>query len=163
MHDRYPAHIVFLAAALSLAGLAVGALIFSLLDCWLAAVYILVYLLSLLACMKYRCAFCHYHGKRCYMGLGLLAGVFKKGPAKEFKRESNLMNAGIFSFASLLLPILAAIVLLVLAFELKTMFLLLLYLCVAVVPGFLLRGSVFCRRCKQGKLGCPAYAKMKKA
>ena len=161
-YENYPAGTICLSAALTILSYALGALIFYMMSGMLGAGYIILCIVSLLVAMRYRCVYCYYYGKGCYTGLGIISKLFfKKGDSKEFKNPKNLIPAMIFSFAALLLPLIAGIYLLVTGFSLSILALFAAYMLVAVIPGFVLRKDLFCKHCKQGKLGCPAYEGMK--
>lgn len=161
-YEDYPTGIICLSAALTILSYALGALILYMLDTLLGASYIILCLISLLASMKFRCSFCYYYGKNCYTGLGKPAKLlFRKGSSNDFKNPKNLIPAAILSFAVLLLPIIAAIFLLFTKFSWSILILFGCYVIIAVIPGFVLRKDLFCKYCKQGKIGCPAYEGMK--
>jgi hypothetical protein len=150
--------IFLLLTALSLA---IGVWIFFLINSWLGIAFIVLNFVMLFVCMRYRCKYCYYYGKRCYMGLGKLAKVFKKGNAKEFSKTKNLVPALVFMMITIFSPIIAGIIALIVSFSWLVVVLLVAYLFIAIIPNFFLKKSLCCDRCIQGKLGCPAYEGMK--
>jgi hypothetical protein len=86
--------------------------------------------------------------------------LFEEGNPNEFGNLKNLMPAAIFSFAVLFLPIIGAIIMMISRFSWLALILFIAYIVIAVVSGFGLKKN-FCKHCKQGKIGCPAYEGMK--
>ena len=161
-YEHYPPGIICLSTVLTLLSYALGTLIFYLINSLLGVGYIILCFISLLVAMKFRCTFCYYYTKGCYSGLGNIAKLlFKKGNSNDFKNPKNLIPAAIFSFAVLLFPLIGAIFLLVTRFSWLILILLVAYVVIAIIPGFVLRKDLFCKYCKQGKIGCPAYEGMK--
>ncbi|PIT85476.1 hypothetical protein COU36_03030 [Candidatus Micrarchaeota archaeon CG10_big_fil_rev_8_21_14_0_10_59_7] len=70
------------------------------------------------------------------------------------------MPAAVVSFGSLLLPIIAGAYILLAAFSWDAAILLAAYVLVSCVPNLFLKKDLFCNRCRQAKLGCPAYEGM---
>jgi hypothetical protein len=156
-HERYPWQITALCAGLTFSSYAVGTLIFYFFWGPLAWAYLALCAFTLVVSLRLRCTFCYYYGKRCAYGLGKLSSlIFKKGDPSEFSRRSNLVPAAVLSFSVLLLPLVGAIVATAIDFSWLVPLLFFVYILVAVVPGFLLRNTVFCRSCRQRELGCPA-------
>ena len=123
--------------------------------------YLLLCLSSVAAVIKYRCSYCYYYNKRCPIGFGKICSVFlKKGNAEDFRKSRNLIPAAILSFAVLFLPLAANIIILIVEFSLLVGVLLFLYVLIAGIGGFVLRKNLYCKNCKQGMIGCPAYEQM---
>jgi hypothetical protein len=159
--DAYPSGTVCFSLGHLVLSDALGAFILYQLHPLFGAAYILLCAVCLIVCLNYRCRFCWYFGKRCYAGLGKLAGVlFEPGEPAGFAKPGNLIPAAIFSFTVLLLPLLVILVIVLIGFSWLNLALLLSYLLVVVAPGFVLRKSLVCDHCKQGELGCPAYEGM---
>jgi len=156
-YERYPWQITAICAGLTFSSYAVGTLIFYLLYVPLAWGYLALCAITLVASLKLRCTFCYYYGQRCAFGMGKAASLmFKRGDPGGFSRRSNLVPAAVLNFTVLLLPIAGAIVATAIDFSWMVPVLFFVYIMVAVVPGFVLRSSVFCRACRQSELGCPA-------
>jgi hypothetical protein len=66
------------------------------------------------------------------------------------------------SFGTMLIPVLAGILLLLIDINLFNLGLLLGYILIGIGPNFLVRGNL-CDKCMQGQLGCPSYERMIKA
>jgi len=160
-YENYPCRILCLSMILTVLSYALGTLIFYLINSLLGAGYFILCFVSLIVCIKYRCSFCYYYGKGCYSGLGTLSKLlFRKGNVNDFRNPKNLIPPAIFSFAVLFLPFIGAIVLMIFKFSWLILILLILYLLIAVIPGFYFRKNLFCKYCKQGKTGCPVYEGM---
>lgn len=160
-YESYPYIILCLSMMLSVLSCALGTLIFYMINSLLGIGYIILCFISFLIGIKYRCSFCYYYGKRCYSGLGTLSKLlFRKGNSNDFKNPKNLMPAAIFSFVVLILPLIGAIILMLIEFSWLILILFVSYLIIAIIPGFVLRKNLFCRYCKQGEIGCPAYEGM---
>ena len=160
-YAKYPLWIVGIFLLLTILSMALGAWIFFLIKVWLGIAFIVLNFVMLFVCMRYRCKYCYYHGKRCYMGLGKLAKIFKKGNAKEFSKTKNLVPALVFMMITIFSPIIAGIIALIVSFSWLMLVLLIVYVMIAIIPNFFLKKSLCCDRCIQGKLGCPAYEGMK--
>lgn len=158
---EYPGKIVFVAALNMAAATILGALIFLGLGVVWAIGYLVISLSTIYMSVKLRCAFCCYFGKRCFSGLGLLAPfIVRRGRAKDFRKPANLWPVAVLSFTCMLLPIAVGIPLLIGDFNVTGLVILLAYILVSVVPGLFLRKHLFCKGCRQAKLGCPAWEKM---
>lgn len=151
-----------LSSILDVLGYVFGAVIFYLINILLGIGFLILCTFSLLVGMKLRCRFCFYYGKRCYSSMGgkITQFLFSRGNSDDFKDAKNLVPTAIVSFAVLLLPVVGAVILVVLRFSWFVLTLFMLYMLVAVIPGFYLRKNLFCRYCNQGKIGCPAYQGM---
>jgi hypothetical protein len=162
-YESYPFSIFFIASLTSLLNYLLGALIFYLAGgVVLGIAYLVIAFISLALAMRFRCAYCYYHGRRCPTGLGILAGLlFRQRDNVQFANPKNITPVAIVSFSVLFLPLIAGIVYLLFDFTLIMLVSLLLYLMIAVVLGFSLRKNYICKHCKQGDLACPAYEGMK--
>jgi len=162
-YENYPFGIVCTSIVLTVLSYTVGTVIFYLINSLLGIGYIILCLISIIIGIKFRCTFCYYYGKRCSSGLGKMAKLFfKKGNPNEFRNPKNLMLPAIFSFSVLFLPLIGAIILTIIRFSWIFLILFASYLIIAVVSGFVLKKNLFCKYCKQGKMGCPAYEGMQR-
>jgi hypothetical protein len=158
----YPVTIVCMSIFIMLLSYSLGALSFFLIAPWLAIMYGLVCVLSILAGMRFRCIYCYYYGKTCASGLGLLTGrFFKKGNANEFGDTKNLVVPGVLDIILLISPLIGLFYVLAVSYSWPYLLLLIMYLLVAVFLGFISKKRMTCRHCKQGQLGCPAYDGMR--
>ena len=156
-YERYPWKIAALCAGLTFSSYAVGTLIFYFFYGHAAWGYLALCVVALLVSLKLRCSFCYYYGRRCAFGLGELSSrIFRGGAPSEFSRRANLVPVAVLSLIVMLLPLGAAIAAIAIDFSWLVPVLFFAYVMVGVVPGFVLRNSIFCRSCKQRELGCPA-------
>ncbi len=160
-YAQFPLWIVSIFLLLTVLSIALGAWIFFSIKFWLGIAFIVLNFVMLFVCMRYRCKYCCYYGKRCYMGIGKLAVIFKQGDAKEFSKTKNLVPALVFMMITIFSPIIAGIILLIVNFSWQMLGLLIVYLLITIVPNFFLKKNLCCDRCRQGQLGCPAYEGMK--
>ncbi|MCD1294057.1 hypothetical protein CUJ83_03485 [Methanocella sp. CWC-04] len=160
-NEGYPFRHNCISLGITLLSYAIGTAIFYLADPFFGLAYVILCAISLLAGVKFRCSYCYYYGKRCSSGLGLLCKLlFRRGDPNEFKNPKNLMTAGILDFGALLLPVFGGLALILLRFSILSLALLAAYTIIAVIVSFLMKKE-FCKNCKQGQIGCPAYEGMK--
>lgn len=161
-YESYPPRIVILSNLLGVLSYAFGTVILWLFSPPVAAAYVGLVVFSYVLSMYLRCRFCCYHGRRCFSGMGTLAArLMAKGNAEEFGRSRNVAPAAIASFAAMLLPLAGAVALGVSGFSWLSLAIVIIYLMVAIFPGFYLRPRIYCSSCKQGQMGCPAYRGMR--
>jgi hypothetical protein len=86
---------------------------------------------------------------------------FQARQAAGFCIAVKLIPAVAISFAALLLPLGAVLVMSVAQFSVRNLVLLVGYAVLVVIPGFPLRKSLFCAHCRQAELGCPAFEGMR--
>ena len=162
-YENYPVWIICSCFLITILSYALGAIIFFLLNNTLGWVYIIICLAAIIFGMKLRCCHCYYYGKNCALALGKMAKIFfKPGDPNQFKDPKKLLPEAILSFGSLLLPVIGGIILVIIKFSLLTIVLLAAYIIIAGFGGFASRKNLYCKHCKQGQLGCPAYEGMKK-
>ena len=93
--------------------------------------------------------------------MGTLAThLLSKGKAEDFGLSKNVAPAAVASFAGTLLPFAGAVALGVSGFSWLSLALVIIYVVVAILTGFLLGAGIYCRHCEQGRMGCPAYRGM---
>ncbi len=158
--ENYPIKIVCVSASLTILSYALGSIILYVLHPLLGIIFLLLAISTIIISMKLRCTHCYYLGKYCNIGLGKLAAIFfKKGESSEFKNPTKVIITAIFSFGTMVLPIVAGIMLILLDFSILNIGLFLGYILFGILPNFFLRGN-FCDKCIQGQLGCPSYDQM---
>lgn len=154
-YEQFPLKLVCLSALTTVIGYLLGTIVFYLLNPWLGAAFLLLCLAAVIVVMRYRCSYCYYYGKRCSSGFSLVASkLFKKRSPEEFATQKTLMPAMLISLPVILLPLLAAIALVLLTGTLLAWALLAANL-LMFVPGSA-KKSLYCSHCKQRELGCPA-------
>ncbi len=160
--DAYPARILCFSLGHMTLSYALGFVIMLRIHPLSGALFLALCAGSLVACLRYRCRFCFYFGKACYVGLGKLAAVlYQPGEPRDFARAQNLVPAAVFSFTVLLLPMATIVALAILRFSWVNVVLLACYLLLVVFAGFAVRKSHYCDHCRQAELGCPAYDGMR--
>jgi hypothetical protein len=123
---------------------------------WLAA-YLLGVLLLELRLLKKSCVNCHYYGKLCAFGKGKLCSLlFKKGEPEKFVKRQISFRDMIPELLVSLVPLLMGIALLVMNFDSLMLGLVVLLILLSSAGNGCVRGSLACKYCRQGKIGCPA-------
>lgn len=161
--ENYPIKIVCVSATLTIISYLLGTAVFYVLSPLLGVLFLILTITNIGVSMKLRCTNCFYLGKYCNFGLGKLAAIlFKKGNPEEFSNRRKVIPTAVLSFGTMLLPIVAGILLLLIDFSIGNITLLSVYILFGIVPNFFVRGS-FCEKCMQGQLGCPSYEQMIKS
>lgn len=160
--ESYPSNIVIVSNLLGVLSYAFGASILWLLSPPVAIAYIGLVVFTFILSMRFRCRFCYYYGKRCFSGMGRLAALLlAKGKAEDFGRSRNVAPAAVASFAVMLLPLAGAVAVGLSGLSRLLLALVIIYVMVAIVPGFYVRANMYCKDCRQGQMGCPAYRGMR--
>lgn len=162
VYESYPLTTVCLSNGLGLFGNLFGAaIIYAAVGTAFAVAYLVACLITITLSARLRCCYCYYFGKRCYSGLGRLAGLlFQQREASGFAESNHVVPVAAFSFATLLAPLGAGVVFLFVDYSHLLLAALVTYTVVAVAPGFFLQKHLYCAHCKQAELGCPAYQGM---
>ncbi|HMK47746.1 MAG TPA: hypothetical protein VK436_14060 [Methanocella sp.] len=157
----YPLHVNVLSVLSTVVSWGAGTILFYLISPWLAAGYLLLCMAVVILSLKFRCSYCCYYGKRCATGLGLMSPLFfRKGDPSGFSDKRNILTVALPSFGALLLPLAGGVLGSIVSFSWVLMIVAVIYFLVAIPPGFALQKNVYCKRCAQGKLGCPSYRMM---
>ncbi len=160
--ENYPYKTVCLSFSLTFFSYFLGFLVLFALNAILGIFYLALCLLTTLISLKLRCTYCYYYGKRCSNGNGILCEkIFKQGDPVNFSDLKNVGITSIFSFGTMLLPIICGIILLINTPTLPNILLYVANFIIAIIPNFFIRKNT-CERCIQGEIGCPAYESMKK-
>lgn len=158
-YENFPIKIAVLAILVSIISYIIGAYILKQLPYGLYfAVIYLIYCLCMELMIVFRsCKNCYYHGKVCGLGKGRIAPLFtKKGDPKKFTDRDMSTFSLIPDFLVVIIPIVAAVYLLLTSFS-WTILILLFVLGVLFFGGTgMIRGNFACKYCKQRILGCPA-------
>jgi len=155
--EDYPLCIVFASNLVSISLYAVGAFIMSRVGLLWAGLYLLYVLVLELRLLSGGCVNCFYYGRWCAFGRGKLSSLlFKRGDAKKFMAREIGWKDIIPDFLVSIIPMVAAVALLVMRFS----WLMLGLLVVIFLLGFpgtgMVRGLLACKYCRQRELGCPA-------
>ena len=155
--ENYPAWIVALSNLNSVLIYLCGALIIYKIGLIWLVLYLLFILLLEYRLISKHCIDCYYYGKTCAFGKGKLSALLcKKGDSKKFVKTSVTWKDILIDFMVSLIPIIIGICLLVVAFDLSTLFLIVVLLILTFAGNAFGRGNLACKHCKQRKQGCPA-------
>ena len=157
-YENYPAWIVIVANALSLAIYSIGSIVVVRLGLQWLLIYLAFILVLELRLLGKSCVHCYYYGKRCAFGKGKLCSLFfKKGEAPErFYNKKITWKELIPEMLVPFTPIIIGIILLINQFEwLLLLFIFVLFLLTSAGNGFV-RSALACKYCKQQEVGCPA-------
>jgi hypothetical protein len=155
--EQYPWWIVLVSNLVSFGIYAIGAyIIYQAGAVWLAA-YLLGVLVLEARLLKKSCVNCYYYGKMCAFGRGKICSLlFKKGePDKFIKRQISFKDMLPEMLVSMV-PLLVGVALLIMNFDFLMLGLVVLLIILSSAGNGCVRGSLACKHCKQGKIGCPA-------
>lgn len=157
--ESFPAITIVLGTMITITSVFLGAAVIFFFDLVFSMVYVGLYVVMTILNVRFRCNFCYYCGKRCPSGMGkLVKKEYLSRYNREFNNPVNYGLVGVFSFAMMILPIVIGIIALFLNFVIIQLVVLIFYCIVSFVPNAFLKGDR-CKKCKQGKLGCPAMRK----
>ena len=156
-YEKYPLRIVLLSNLVSIAIYAIGAFIIYQIG-WIWLLIYIVYIVWLeIRLLKRSCVNCCYYGKACAFGKGRICRLFfKQGDPQEFGKKKIMWVDMIPDFLVSLVPIVAAIVLLIIDFNWIMLVLMILLVLLTFTGNGFIRGSLACKYCKQREIGCPA-------
>jgi len=156
-HDKFPLWIVILSNSVSILIYLSGLIItFSL--SWIAAILYLAFILALeFRLLSKHCVNCYYWGKTCGFGKGKLCSLFfKQGDLSKFCEESFTWKDMTPDILVSLIPLLIAIALMIIRFNLILLFAATLLIGLTTIGNGFIRGNLTCKYCKQREIGCPA-------
>jgi len=154
--ENYPTRIVILAVIFSIIIYAIGAYILLQLSVWLLILYLAYGVWCESRVLRKSCVNCYYYGKRCCFGRGRLCSLlFKKGNAKNFIKKKISWLDILPDFLVAIFPIIGAIILLIINFNL-TILILLIVLIILFLGGTPVIRGYSCKHCRQREIGCPA-------
>lgn len=156
-HDNFPAWIVFLSNMVSILIYLSGFVITLSLSITVAIFYLIFILALEFRLLSRHCVNCYYWGKTCGFGKGRISALFfKKGdPAKFCKSDFNWKDM-IPDLLVFLIPLVIAIILLVIKFNLILLLSAILLIILTTVGNGYIRGNLTCKYCRQRETGCPA-------
>jgi hypothetical protein len=125
---------------------------------WIAAILYLLFILALeFRLIRKHCVNCYYWGKTCGFGKGRLSSLFfKKGDPSKFCEKSFTWKDMIPDLLISLIPLLIAIALMIIKFNLILLFATILIIALTTIGNGFIRGNLTCKYCKQREIGCPA-------
>lgn len=161
-YEKYPIWFIFPSNLLTFSIYAIGIYIFFLFSIFFTMLYLVFIVWCEIRLLKGSCIDCYYYNKICAFGRGkLCALLFKKGIPTRFIERKIAVKDFLPDFMIFIFPIIFALILLILNFSWIIVGLII----VLVILGFggnaLIRGSLSCKYCKQGKIGCPALEMFK--
>ena len=142
-YEKYPLRIVLLSNLVSIAIYAIGTIIIFKIGLIWMILYIL-YIIGLeIRLLKKSCVNCCYYGKVCAFGKGKISRLFfKQGDPQEFNKKKITWVDIIPDFLVSLVPIVAAIVLLIVDFNWVIFILMILVVFLTFTGNGFIRGSV---------------------
>lgn len=155
--ESYPAGTILAGNLLSFLIWIIGAIL--LYGLW--PLLVIPYVLFILA-LEYRllsghCVDCWYYGKACAFGKGWAsARLFPKGNPENFCGKQMTWKDIVPDILVLLIPVLAGIVQLAIAFSIPALALIIALLILGFPGTAFVRGNLACRYCRQKEIGCPA-------
>ena len=159
IYENYPMRIVILSNLVIVLGYAIGALVLAGFGISVAVAYLIFCPVLTIILIKNGCNYCYYYGKWCGDGKGKIASLFFK---KRYDRDFSKMefsNWDVFLvFLPTILPVIGGIVLLLINFSWVIVILLILCIVIGLVSIIGMHRALFCKHCKQGRIGCPAGA-----
>jgi len=156
-YENFPLWIPIASNALSLSICALGAYIVAGFGVWALALYLAYCLAIELRVLRHSCVHCHYYGKVCGLGKGkLCALLLKRGNPPRFAQAQASWVSLLPDFLVSLIPLVAGIVLSLVAFNWTRVGLLAALVVLSTVGNGAVRGGLVCKYCKQREIGCPA-------
>lgn len=125
---------------------------------WIAVILFLAFILTLeYKVVSKHCIDCYYFGRICGFGRGKLSSLlFKKGDPSKFCDRKMSWKDMIPDLLVSLVPLVTAIILMIIKFNILLLASVLLLIAFATVGNGFIRGSLTCKYCGQRELGCPA-------
>jgi hypothetical protein len=162
-YENYPVWIIFIANLVSIAVYLAGAfLVYRVGLVWLALYLAFIGYLEI-RLLKEHCINCYYYGKGCAFGKGKLSSIFfKRGKTEEFGKKKISWKDILPDFMVFVIPAIIGFAILTVNFSWLILSFVALLLVLGFVGNAFVRGSLACKYCKQGELGCPAEQLFKK-
>ena len=156
-HDNFPLRIVILSNSVSILIYLSGFMITLSLS-WIAAILYLVFIMALeFRLLSKHCVNCYYWGKTCGFGKGRLSSLFfKRGDPSKFCEKSFTWKDMIPDLLVFLIPLLTAIALMIIKFNLILLFAAIILIALTTIGNGFIRGNLTCKYCKQREIGCLA-------
>lgn len=156
-YEAYPVRTVLAANLLSFIIYLTGLFLIYQVGLLWAVLYLAFIIILEFRLISGHCTDCYYYGKTCAFGKGRICGMlFPRGESERFNQKSLTWKDLVPDFLVFILPVLAGIALLILAFSWITLLLILVLLVLGLSGNAYVRGHLACRYCKQREMGCPA-------
>ena len=156
-YEKYPISTVLLSNAVALVIYGIGTYIMFRAGWIWMGLYILYIIWMEIRLLRGSCTGCYYYGKVCAFGKGRFACMlFKKGKPNVFSDETMTWKSLIPDIFVTIIPLIAAIVLMIIDFNWIILALMLIIILLTSTGNGFVRGSLACKYCRQRELGCPA-------
>ena len=156
-YENYPMGIVLLSNFVALGIYTFGFLIIFRVGLVFSILYLLFILSLEYRLLRYHCPNCFYWGRICGFGKGKLSSwFFKKGDSSRFCLKEFTWKDMIPDLLISLIPFVVGITVLILQFDIMLLSAVLMLALLTTSGNGYIRGTLTCRHCKQGELGCPA-------
>ena len=156
-YDSFPFWIVILSNSVSIL-IYLSGFIITLSLSWIAAIIYLLFILALeFRLLSNHCVNCYYWGRTCGFGKGRLSSLFfERGDPSKFCEKSFTWKDMIPDLLISLIPLLIAIALMIIKFNLILLFATIIIIALTTFGNGFIRGNLTCKYCKQREIGCPA-------
>ena len=156
-YDNFPLRIVLLSNTVSILIYLSGFMITLSLS-WIAAILYLLFILGLeFRLLSKHCVNCYYWGRTCGFGKGRLSSLFfERGDPSKFCEKSFTWKDMIPDLLVSLIPLLIAIALIIIKFNLILLFATIIIIALTTIGNGFIRSNLTCKYCKQRENGCPA-------
>jgi len=162
-YDNYPIWIPILSFIFMIIIYALGAYILSGFGILWVILYLIYCIIIEALVLKRSCVNCYYYGKVCGLGKGkICAKIFKRGDPQKFREKEVSFKEILPDFLTLIFPLIGGIILLIINFTVLLLLFLIIFISLYLSGNALIRGSLACKYCKQGELGCPALKAFQK-
>ncbi len=156
-HDNFPVWIVLLSSLFSFLIYLSGFVITFSLNAIAACLYLVYILVLEFRLLGSHCVNCYYWGKTCGFGKGRLSSLFfKRGDPSKFCEKSLRWQDMIPDLLVFLIPLLIAIALMIIRFNLIILFATIVLIALTTAGNGFIRGNLTCKYCRQREIGCPA-------
>jgi hypothetical protein len=156
-YESYPAWTPLLSNLVGLSIYAIGAYILAGFSVIIVIPYLLYCLWVEIGVLRGACIDCHYYGKVCAFGKGKLCSLmFKRGDPRRFVEREVSWSKVLPDLMVPALPVIGGAILLVRDFSWPLVALLAILLALSLGGNVVIRGSLACKHCRQGQIGCPA-------
>jgi hypothetical protein len=156
-YDSFPVRVVILSNLVSILIYSSGFFITLQLG-WIDSILYLLFILVLeYRLLSKHCVNCSYWGKTCGFGKGYISSLFfKRGDPSKFCKNNITWKDMIPDALVSLIPLLIAIVLMIIKFELILLFATIILIALTTIGNSFVRGTLTCKYCRQRETGCPA-------
>ena len=155
--ESYPVSVFIISTLVSLLIYGIGAYLISLFGLIWVMVYLAFVLFMEFRLLRGHCVDCYYFGRTCAFGKGYVSSLlFPKGDPDRFCRMTITWKEILPDFLVFMIPVLAGVLSLVLAFSWLVLVLVIALILLGFAGNAFVRGNLACRYCKQRELGCPA-------